>query len=300
MEKEIKRFIDYLTYIKHYSDKTTSSYLFDLKKFEKYLIENKIKVDEVTSEDVSDYMNNLKKNNYKATSINRKIVCLRSFYKYYCNEINNNFKNPMINYLSLKTPKKLPKDLFDEQVKALLTPCENKIHYQVRNQCIILLLLNTGMRVSELTSLNIIDLDIQANCIRVFGKGKKERMVFFLKSVNPFLIDYLKNHRSKFTSDNSQEALFLGSKGGRISTRAIEDILNARMKNSSLSFKVTPHMLRHTFATNLLNNEVDLKIVQELLGHASLAATQIYTHVSKERLKKVYEKTHPLAKVIKS
>ena len=95
----------------------------------------------------------------------------------------------MINYLSLKTPKKLPKDLFDEQVKALLTPCENKIHYQVRNQCIILLLLNTGMRVSELTSLNIIDLDIPANCIRVFGKGKKERMVFFLKSVNPFLID---------------------------------------------------------------------------------------------------------------
>lgn len=297
MDKAIDLFINYLNKVKHYSEATISSYFFDLKKFSNYLSENNILVSEVNKDDVLDYMNNLKKNNYKATSINRKIVCLRSFYKFYCNEINTNFINPLLNYNSLKTPKRLPKDLFNEQVKVLLTCNEEKEHYAIRNQCIVLLLLNTGMRVSELTNLDINDVDLNENCIRVFGKGKKERMVFFLPSVNKHLNEYINEYRNKFLPVADSKALFLSSKGCRITARAIENILNNRAKQSSQPFKVTPHMLRHTFATTLLNNDLDLKMLQELLGHSSLAATQVYTHVSKQRLKKVYDNSHPLAKL---
>ena len=205
----------------------------------------------------------------------------------------------MINFITLKTPKRLPKDLFKQQVKDLLIPCEKKEIFAIRNQCIILLLLNTGMRVSELTNLNLLDLDLQGTCIRVFGKGSKERIVFFMPSVIPYLQKYVDDIRPILLNGKENEnALFIGSKSSRITPRSIENILNDRASKASVPFKVTPHMLRHTFATNLLNEDVDIKMVQELLGHASLSTTQIYTHVSKARLKKVYEQTHPVAKTL--
>lgn len=295
MEQAIKSYIEYLDKVKHYSKATISSYTFDLKKFAIYLKENGIKVDEVIDKDVQDYMKQLKINHYETTSINRKIVCLRNFYKYYVNELNENANNPMINYSTLKTPKRLPKDLFLEQVKVLLKPNEKKKEYANRNQCIILLLLYTGVRVSELCNLNVLDVDIEENTIRVIGKGKKERMVYFMPSLVPFLKEYLDNVRPTLLLDKKDEALFINSKGTRISVRAIQNLLNDRASQSDTPFNVTPHMLRHTFATNLLNNDVDLKMVQELLGHSSLSTTQIYTHVSKARLQKVYNETHPMA-----
>ena len=130
-----------------------------------------------------------------------------------------------------------------------------------------------------------------------FGKGQKERMVFFMPSVVYYLSKYINEVRPALIKDNYEEkALFIGSKGSRITTRAIENILNDRASNANPPFKVSPHMIRHTFATGLLNNNVDIKMVQELLGHSSLSTTQIYTHVSKARLQKVYEDTHPIAK----
>lgn len=298
MRKEFENYLDYLLNIKHYSKHTVSSYFFDLQDFDKYLSINLLSIDELVDKDVQDYMNNLKLNNYAISSINRKIVCLRNFYKYYLTNINPDCNNPMINYSTLKTPKRLPKDLFLEQIKVLLTPNEKKEIYASRNQCIILLLLYTGMRVSECSGLNLDDLDLNECTVRVFGKGKKERMVFFMPSLLKYLNEYIEKHRKILLNGNTLEALFINSKGTRLTTRAIEEILNNRAKQAKTPFKVTPHMLRHTFATNLLNNEVDLKIVQELLGHSSLQTTQIYTHVSKERLKKVYQKSHPLAKAI--
>lgn len=298
MLKEFEKYLDYLLNIKHYSKKTISSYYFDLKSFDDYLTINNISIDDCNIKDVQDYMNNLKRNNYKITSINRKIVCLRSFYKYYVNNVNINSNNPMLNYTTLKTPKRLPKDLFLEQIKILLKPNEKKEIYAIRNQCIILLLLYTGIRVSECSNLNVMDIDLEECAIRVFGKGNKERMVFFMPSILQYLNNYLNNIRPKLLNFKEDDALFIGSKGSRITPRAIEDILNNRAKQAIPPFKVTPHMLRHTFATTLLNNDTDLKIVQELLGHSSMQTTQIYTHVSKERLKNVYQKTHPLAKAI--
>ena len=298
MLKEFEKYLDYLLNIKHYSKKTISSYYFDLKSFDDYLTINNISIDDCNIKDVQDYMNNLKRNNYKITSINRKIVCLRSFYKYYVNNVNINSNNPMLNYTTLKTPKRLPKDLFLEQIKILLKPNEKNEIYAIRNQCIILLLLYTGIRVSECSNLNMMDIDLDECAIRVFGKGNKERMVFFMPSILQYLNNYLNNVRPKLLNFKEDDALFIGSKGSRITPRAIEDILNNRAKQAIPPFKVTPHMLRHTFATTLLNNDTDLKIVQELLGHSSMQTTQIYTHVSKERLKNVYQKTHPLAKAI--
>ena len=204
----------------------------------------------------------------------------------------------MITYSTLKTPSRLPKDLFKEQVKVLLIPNEKKEIYAIRNQCIILLLLNTGMRVSEITNLDLLDVDIEEQTIRVFGKGSKERMVFFMPSVIPYLNKYLNDIRNDLLLDKNDQAFFIGSKGTRITSRAIQQMLNNRASQANPPFKVTPHMLRHTFATSLLNNDVDLKIVQDLLGHSSLSTTQIYTHVSKARLQKVYAENHPMAKAL--
>lgn len=297
MKKEFEDYLLYLKNVKKYSEKTISSYFFDLKDFSVYLNDNNINIDECVYQDIQDYMNSLKIKNYKATSINRKIVCLRSFYKYYVNEVDEKCKNPLIAYKNLKTPVRLPKDLFKQQVKALLIPCEKKDKYIIRNQCIILLLLNTGMRVSEICNLDLLDIDLNETVIRVLGKGKKERMVFFMPSVIPYLNQYL-SIRNDLLLDKNDQALFIGSKGTRITSRAIQMMLNDRASKANPPFKVTPHMLRHTFATNLLNNDVDLKIVQDLLGHSSLSTTQIYTHVSKARLQKVYSESHPMAKAL--
>lgn len=296
MEKAIEKYIDYLTYVKHFSKQTISAYKFDLYKLNEYLKNNYIDFIDITDKDISSYINGLKINNYKVSSLNRKIVCFRSFFKYYVNNIDSTINNPMINFSTLKTPKRLPKDLFLEQVKILLTPNEKKEEYAIRNQCIIMLLFYSGLRVSECSNLNLIDIDLKEHTVRVFGKGNKERSVFFQDSLDYYLNKYLNDIRSHSLADKNDEALFINNKGSRITTRAIENILKERAKQSKTPFKVTPHMLRHTFATNLLNNDVDLKILQELLGHASLSTTQIYTHVSKARLKKVYDKTHPMAK----
>lgn len=295
MEKAIKQYIDYIKYTRRYSEKTCKSYSIDLEKFYTFLLNNNIDYKNVCENDVLEYINDLKRNNYAISSLNRKIVCLRSFYSFCSTNIDESIKNVMLNISTLKVPKRLPKDLFKQQIKILLTMNEKKHSLAIRNQCIILLLLNTGMRVSECCNLTLMDLDMQEHTIRVFGKGSKERSVFYLPSVDVFLNEYINEIREKMLLDKSEQALFIGSKGTKITPRAIENILNERAKQSSNTFKVTPHMLRHTYATLLLNNDIDLKILQELLGHANLSTTQIYTHVSKARLKKVYDKSHPMA-----
>lgn len=297
MEKVILDYLEYLENDKHYSKATISSYLFDLKDYNAFLDENEIDIKDVNEKDIQEYLNKLKRNDYEVTSINRKLVCLRNFYKYLKTEVDDNILNPVLNISNLKTKQRLPKDLFEEQVKALLTPCEKKEIYKIRNQCLIGMLLQTGMRVSEIVNLDILDIDKEMKTIRVFGKGSKERQVYFMDSLIPLLDSYYLI-REKMVLNENEAAVFIGSKGTRITKRAIENILNDRAKHATNPFKVTPHMLRHTFATNLLNNGVDIKMVQELLGHESISTTQIYTHVSKQHLKEVYENTHPMAKIL--
>lgn len=299
MEELITKYLNYLRNVKHYSEKTISSYFFDLQGFASFIYHNNLDYQNLIDKDVQEYINSLRLKHQAITTLNRKIVCLRNFYKFCVVEVDSSINNPMINYKTLKSPARLPKDLFSEQIQVLIQPNEKKREYAIRNQCIILLLLNTGMRVSECVNLNLIDVDLIENTIRVLGKGNKERIVFFMPSVVPYLETYLKEIRPKLLLNPLDEAFFINSKGSRITSRAIENILNERAKQAKIPFKVTPHMLRHSFATNLLNNDVDIKMVQELLGHSSLSTTQIYTHVSKKRLQKVYEETHPMAKALK-
>lgn len=299
MEEILTRYQNYLLNNKKYSDKTVAAYLQDLQLFMAYLKENHLDFSCMDEDLVQNYFFSLKQKKYKVSSINRKIVSLRNFYQFYHRFIDSHFHNFMKNYETLKSERKLPKDLFEEQIKILLTPCEKQAKYISRNQCIILLLLYTGMRVSELCNLNLMDLDLQECTIRVFGKGRKERSVYFLPSLLQYLQEYLEIYRPKMIKEESEDAVFIGSYGTRITPRSIEKILIHRSKNASEPFVVTPHMLRHTFATTLLNQEVDLKMVQELLGHSSLSTTQIYTHVSRARLKKVYDESHPMAKALK-
>ena len=299
MEKVILDYLEFLENEKHYSKATISSYMFDLKNFSLFLKYEKLDITKLDKRDIQQYLNKLKHDGLESSSINRKIVCLRNFYRYLVIEVSDKINNPMLDFENLKDKKRLPHDLFEEQVEALLNPIEKKQDYRIRNQCIVGMLLQTGMRVSELVGLDLLDVDIEGLQIRVFGKGSKERQVYFFPSLKELIIQYL-DIRKKMLIDEDDQAFFIGSKGTRITQRAIEDILNKRAMSAKNPFKVTPHMLRHTFATNLLNNGVDIKTVQELLGHESLSTTQIYTHVSKAHLKKVYQESHPMAIVLEN
>lgn len=299
MEKIVQQYENYLQNNKRYADKTVIAYLEDLKFFMIYLQENHLHFSDANEAIVQHYFFTLRQKNYTIASMNRKIVSMRNFYQFYHRFVDSSFYNFMKNYETMKNNRKLPKDLFPEQLEILLTPCEKKEKNICRNQCIILLLLYTGMRVSELCNLNVTDLDMEETTIRVVGKGKKERQAYFVPFISAILKEYLEIYRPKMIKDPLEEAVFIGSYGTRICARSVEKILLERSRSSKEPFAVHPHMLRHTFATTLLNQNVDLKMVQELLGHSSLSTTQIYTHVSRARMKKVYEESHPMAKALK-
>ena len=225
---------------------------------------------------------------------------MRGFYTYYIKRNELDIENPLLTIPLLKMDKPLPKDLFLEQVQSLLHICEKKYELGIRNQCIVALLFQSGMRVSELCQLNVEDVDLEEQVIRVIGKGNKERRVYFQKSAQSYLKEYLNYAYGQLLQKNpTQQALFVNQNGHRLTPRMVQVLLQNRANQAATPFKVSPHMLRHTFATYLLNQNADLKMVQELLGHESLSTTQIYTHISKKRLKEVYESNHPLAKRLK-
>lgn len=291
----VEKYLNFLFNQKGYSQNTINSYKYDLNLFCVFLNDNTWNLLEVDEDIVNIYLSYLHKEQLNKKSINRKITAIKKFYDYL---VKHDFmkKNPLVNVKHLKVTKSLPKDLFIEQVKALLTINEKSYNLGIRNQCIILLLYQTGMRVSELTSLNLDDVDLVDKVIRVIGKGNKERRVYFLQSSIKYLQQYLDDVRPKLLNNKETDAFLISKNGTRLTQRSVQLILNDRALHSSMKFNVSPHMLRHTFATTLLNHTADLKSVQELLGHNSLSTTQVYTHVSKTRLKNVYEKSHPLAK----
>ena len=293
----INKYSEYLDKNKGYSPHTIESYQRDLKQFITFLNKHEINIEKVNEETIQQYIAQLHQFKLSKRSINRKIIAIRNFYYYHIKTINPHLVNPLVSISLLKTNKPLPKDLFAEQIKELFVIREKKYEIGIRNQSIVLLLFQSGMRVSELCQLDLEDIDIEEQVIKVIGKGNKERRAYFKENVQELLIQYLKTIRPIFIKNHPQEnAFFVSHTGKRLSPRVIQYLLQDRANQSAKPFKVSPHMLRHTFATNLLNHEADLKMVQELLGHNSLSTTQIYTHVSKKRLKEVYETNHPLAK----
>jgi len=300
LKKQINSYISFLKNEKNYSHNTIISYKNDLIQLLNYLKDYRIlKRENLQSVDrsiIRKYIVNLKKSNYSTRSICRKISTIRSFFKFLSKEgiVKN---NPTINLIAPKIDKKLPYFLYLQELNKLIEAPPRHTIFGIRDRAILELLYGTGMRVGELVNLNIHDIDLYEKTIRVFGKGSKERILPFnnpsIKAIQEYLTSRHLFRKNVSINKNDQNALLLNRFGSRLSTRSIRRIIIKYMKIAGLNKKISPHVLRHSFATHLLGGGADLRSVQELLGHESLSTTQIYTHITKERLKIIYKKSHP-------
>lgn len=278
---------EFLNYIrnKNYSLNTIISYINDLYYFHEFV---KMDFDKVKYDDIRDYLEYLNLKKEKSTSVSRKISSLKSFYKFlYKNDYMDKKDYPLVKVTYPKKEKKLPKFLYYNDLLEIINE-SSKDKDGVRDRLIIEMLYATGVRVSELVNIKLNDIDFNNKRIIVCGKGNKERIVYYGYYAEEVLNKYLKTHVRK-----NNNYLFLNSKGEQITDGGIRYIIDNIMKKLSIKTHVTPHVLRHTFATDMLNNGCDIKVVQELLGHSSLKATEIYTHVTNEHLKEVYYKCFP-------
>lgn len=289
MMKYIEDFLEYLSVIKKYSLHTISNYKIDLLDFLEF---NKdiLKVDK---DIVNKYMQYLYDKKLSRSSISRRLSSLRSFYNYL---YNNGIVSK--NYFSLvKNPKKennLPKYVKEIDIDKMFSIPDTRSPLGQRNLLIIRMLYATGVRVSELINIKLSDIDIKERTIKILGKGSKERIVVFGNNTKEILSLYLNNGKYKLSKGNN-DYLFLNKDGNRLSDRYVREIIDDIIFKASIQMHVSPHMLRHTFATDMLNNGADLVSVKELLGHESLNTTSIYTHVSDDKIKEIYNKAHPRA-----
>lgn len=222
-------------------------------------------------------------------SLARNMSSLRSFYQY-LSQVFDYESNPFIAIKTPKLSKKLPDFLFVDEIDCLLDSIDISTPVGLRNRCIIELMYGCGLRVSEVVQLKCEDIDYNQMVLRIIGKGSKMRMVPFYKDLRDFMLAY---QQSKTVQSDT---FILNSRGKPMTTRAVQYILNDAAQDSGLQMQIHPHMLRHSFATHLLDNGADLRIVQELLGHQKLSTTQIYTHITVDRLKRLYTEAHPRAK----
>lgn len=295
---ELDKLHSYIAYIqleKNYSNLTVQEYEKDIKQFINFLeAEGVNNLNDVEYVHARLYVTNLYDEHLARTSISRKISSIRSFYKF----LHREYDVRDDAFQSLYHPKKeekLPHFFYEEEMEKLLEWNKGTDPLSIRNIAILELLYATGIRVSELTSIELRHIDSSYGVVRVMGKGRKERYVpigdYALNAVE----DYVLNSRPKLMKNTSHLYLFVNSRGEHLTTDGVRYILNEMMKKASMHSTIYPHMLRHTFATHLLNNGADLRSVQELLGHAHLSSTQVYTHVTKEHLRKTYMNAHPRA-----
>ena len=296
-----KLFVDFLKYLKiekNYSKYTIINYGKDLKIFKTYLDSEHItNIKNVDYKVLRQYLSFLYDFDYEKKTITRNISTLRSFFKYMHKE-NIIKSNCMTLIESPKLDKKLPKVLNAIEIEDILNIPDITTPIGKRDSVILELIYSTGVRVSELVNIKISDIDFGSKKIIINGKGNKERIVLFGHVLEDKINLYLNDGRKELVKDIN-DYLILNKNGNKITPRGIELIIDKILKAGHINFKISPHTLRHTFATHMLNNGADLKTVQELLGHESLSTTQIYTHVSNERLKSVYLKTHPRGKINK-
>lgn len=296
----LKSFIAYLSVEKNFSDYTVSAYKSDLVSF--FIWTNNQSPEKVTYNQLREYLHFIQKFNYKKTTVARKIASLRTFFKYLYKsqfiEI-----NPAENISAPKKPKSLPKFLTDDEINKILDNIKIDTPAGLRNKAILELLSATGMRVSELSNLNFEDLNLDENEITVFGKGAKERIVLISERAKKYLIQYIDVARPLIVKNAPMQELtetspvFINKTGYRLQSKTIRVVINDLVDKIQLPKHVTPHVFRHSFATRMLEHGADLRVVQELLGHASISNTQIYTHVSVQHLKDEYDKAHPHARL---
>ncbi len=290
----VKSFLDYLLYELNYSSKTINTYEEALKVYEAFLKKNNFDFKKVDTKIANLYKAYLIDAQYENKTSSLKLSAMRSFYSY-LREIKVIESNPFLNIHNPKVEKKLPNFLKNNETKMILDFKNVKNEIEARNYVMVEFLYATGLRVSEMVNIKLSDINFSDKTIKIMGKGSKERIVFY-KACESILAKYLKDIRPIILKDKPSEYLFINNQGNKISTRMVEIIIQKIAQTQKLKQKVTPHTLRHTFATDLLNNGADIRSVGELLGHESLSTTQIYTHVTTDYLKEVYNNTHPRAK----
>lgn len=292
MEKEIDRFIEYLKYQRNYSDFTCNNYNKDLNEYNSFILSNKINYKNMDYNEAKEYVIYLNKKNAAKSTISRKLSSLRTFYKYLV--LNNKVEsNPFLLVSSPKKEKRIPKFINYNNMEEILNVPNIKTKEGQRERVILEVLYASGVRVSELVNIKLKDIDFSNKNILIFGKGSKERLVSFGDYALEYINLYLKEGRNLLLDGVKSDYLIVGKKSEKLTTRRVEQIIDDIIKRTSIKLNITPHMFRHTFATHLLDNGCDLLVVQELLGHASLSSTEIYTHVSNEHLREVYLKCHP-------
>ena len=290
--KELEEYLNYLEYQKNYSKHTIMSYREDIEEFLQYINSENIKMLKITYDEIRFYLMYLNKKKDVNSTISRKISALRSFYKFLQN--NSKIENNPFTLINLpKKEKKLPRFFFYNELEELFNTPKLNTPLGQRDRLILEMLYATGVRVSELVNIKISDISGDRT-IKILGKGNKERIVRYGEYCEEILKLYLSDGHYKL--NDSSEYLFLNNNGGQLTDRGVRYLLDKIIDKTTIEKKISPHMLRHSFATHLLNEGCDILTVQELLGHESSTATSIYTHVTNDRLKDVYFKTHPRAR----
>lgn len=295
MKKLFDNYIHYLEAERNASAYTVRNYTTDLLGFFQFLRTKEIdSLEEVDKHVLREYLSHLMEQGFVKASIARKLSAIRSFYRYLLRERIMS-TSPLATTSSPKLDRRLPSFLTIEEIKRLLEAPDLSTPQGQRDRALMELLYASGLRVSELVNLNLGQIDLDSGEIRVMGKGSKERVVLMGKPAAKALHIYLSQGRPKLLGKKGDNALFLNRYGERLIERTVQRILEKYASLVGIDKRVHPHMLRHTFATHLLDGGADLRVVQELLGHANLTSTQIYTHITKSQARKVYLSAHPLA-----
>lgn len=289
LDKLINDFLSYLKIDKGYSSNTISSYKNDLYKFLEY---NKGKnINNITNNDLKEYLKKLKNETLNEKSISRNISCLKSFYKFLV--IEKVVKdNPSETITMPKIKKSLPDILTEEDVLKLLD-IELNDNFSYRNKAMLELMYATGLRVSELVNLKLQDIDLSQDIVRTFGKGSKERIIPIGDYAKEYLEKYIYEYRGSMLKRNNSEYIFLNNHGKKMTRQGFFKIIKKIAKEKGIEKELSPHTLRHSFASHLLKYGADLRTIQELLGHSDISTTQIYTHITNEELKNNYKSFHP-------
>jgi len=284
----IESFIDYLTIERGLSPNTLQAYRRDLCQFRDWLKKEFLQVDSAL---IGNYLATLREKGNKSRTLNRKLSVMRMFYKFLYTEGKTDH-NPVEGVSSPRLGRKIPSFLSEKEVEALLEAPPIDEQYGSRDRAILEVVYGAGLRISELINLNLTDLNLKGGWVKVLGKGSKERIIPLGREACRWVRIYLRKRRTETTDKLS---LFCNRYGKRLSRQACWKIIKKYSQKAGITKKISPHTLRHSFATHLLSRDADLRFVQELLGHTNISTTQIYTHITQERLKKVYKKYHPRA-----
>ncbi|BBB92937.1 MAG TPA: site-specific tyrosine recombinase XerD [Methylomusa anaerophila] len=295
MESYVNEFINYLAVERGLAQNTLESYGRDLRQFQTFLQNSELDFIKNSDRDtILSYLNSLQSKGRAVSTISRNLAAIKSFYQYLVRERHIE-KDPAVNLESPKLEKKLPKILSINEVEELLKQPNTFQPTGLRDKAMLELLYATGIRVSELISLNISDVNLDMGYIKCYGKGAKERIVPLGSIAAKCVQEFITKGRPKLVRTYEEPSLFVNHHGNRLTRQGFWKIIKKYAMEANITKEITPHTLRHSFATHLLENGADLRSVQEMLGHADISTTQIYTHVTKNRLKEVYDKAHPRA-----